>query len=259
MGRLDNKVAIITGGSRGIGAATAELFVNEGAKVVIASTGEKDGLAVVTRLNKTNENSAAYFKTDVTSYQNWKDLISFTIKTFKKLNVLINNAGISYRKDISDTSIEEWNSIIAVNQTGVFYGMQTCIEEMRANGEKCAIVNASSIEGLVAESAFFAYCAAKGAVTLMTKSAALYCGENKLSIRVNSVNPGYILTPMAYDDAKQNNQTIEEYCMEFVGKHPIGYLGKPLDVAYAYLYLASDESNFVSGSHLVVDGGYTAQ
>jgi len=259
MGRLDNKVAIITGGSRGIGAATAELFVNEGAKVVIASTGEKDGLKVVARLNKTSENAAAYFKTDVTSYQNWKDLISFTINTFKKLNVLINNAGISYRKDISETTIEEWNRIIAVNQTGVFYGMQTSIEAMRANGEKCSIVNASSIEGMVAESAFFAYCASKGAVTLMTKAAALYCGENKLPIRVNSVNPGYILTPMAYDDAKQNNQTIEEYCMEFAHKHPIGYLGQPLDVAYAYLYLASDESNFVSGSQLVVDGGYTAQ
>lgn len=258
MGRLDNKVVIITGGSRGIGAAAVELFIHEGAKVVIASTNEVDSLAVIANLNNNSEN-AVFFKTDVANYQNWKDLIVFTIKTFKKLNVLINNAGISYRKDISNTTIEEWNRIIAVNQTGVFYGMQTCIEEMRTNGEKCSIVNASSTEGLVAESAFFAYCASKGAVTLMTKAAALYCGENKLSIRVNSVHPGYILTPMAYDDAKQNNQTIEEYCTEFACKHPIGYLGKPVDIAYAYLYLASDESNFVSGSQLVVDGGYTAQ
>ena len=99
----------------------------------------------------------------------------------------------------------------------------------------------------------------KGAVTLMTKAAALYCGENRLSIRVNSVHPGYILTPMAYDDAEQNGQTIEEYSEEFIKKHPIGYLGKPEDIAYGYVYLSSDESNFVSGSSLTIDGCYTAQ
>ncbi|MGL6198612.1 MAG: SDR family oxidoreductase [Lachnospiraceae bacterium] len=120
---------------------------------------------------------------------------------------------------------------MAVNQTGVFYGMQLAIEEMRTNGEKCSISNASSIEGLVAESAFFAYCATKGAVTLMTKAAALYCGEHRLPIRINSVHPGYVMTPMAYNDAQQNNQTIEEYSNEFIQKHPIGYLGKPEDIA----------------------------
>ena len=255
MGRLDNKVAIITGGDQGIGASASELFVKEGAKVVIANRSIEQGKALADKLGP----NAEFFRTDVTDYENWKELIDFTKKTFGKLNILINNAGICDRKDVIETSVEVWDRTIAVNQTGVFYGIQTAIEEMRTNGEKCSIVNTSSNDGIVAESAFFAYCASKGAVTLMTKSAALYCGENKLSIRVNSVHPGYILTPMAYEDAKQNNQTIEEYSAEFVGKHPIGYLGDPIDVAFAYLYLASDESNFVSGSELVIDGCYTAQ
>lgn len=258
MGRLENKVAIITGAAQGIGAKTAEIFVKEGAKVIIADIDEKLGNALAESLNKDGKN-AAFFKLNVTDYQAWKDCIAFTKKTFGKLTTLINNAGISYRKHIADTTIEEWDKTIAVNQTGVFYGIQTAIEEMRTNGEKCSISNASSIEGLVAESAFFAYCASKGAVTLMTKAAALYCGENRLSIRVNSVHPGYILTPMAYDDAEQNNQTIEEYSEEFIGKHPIGYLGQPEDIAYGYVYLSSDEANFISGTSLAIDGCYTAQ
>ena len=258
MGRLDNKVAIITGGAQGIGATTAEIFVKEGAKVVVADLNEKQGNELVAKLNKDGKN-AAFFKLDVTDYQGWKDCIAFTKETFGKLTTLINNAGISYRKHIANTTLEEWDRTIAVNQTGVFYGIQTAIEEMRTNGEKCSITNTSSIEGLVAESEFFAYCASKGAVTLMTKAAALYCGENRLSIRVNSVHPGYIITPMAYDDARQNGQTIEEYCEEFIKKHPIGYLGKPEDIAYGYVYLSSDEADFVSGSSLTIDGCYTAQ
>ena len=253
MDRLKGKVAIITGAAQGIGACTARIFVQEGAKVVVADMNETDGRAVAAELGE----NAAFFKLNVTDYNAWKECVAFTKAT--KLNVLINNAGISYRKDIAGTSLEEWDRTIAVNQTGVFYGMQVAIEEMRTNDEKCSIANASSIEGLVAESAFFAYCASKGAVTLMTKAAALYCGENRLNIRVNSVHPGYIITPMAYDDARQNGQTIEEYSAEFIQKHPIGYLGKPEDIAYGYVYLSSDEADFVSGTQLAIDGCYTAQ
>lgn len=255
MDRLKGKVAIITGAAQGIGACTARIFVQEGAKVVVADMNETDGRAVAAELGE----NAAFFKLNVTDYNAWKECVAFTKAAFGKLNVLINNAGISYRKDIAGTSLEEWDRTIAVNQTGVFYGMQVAIEEMRTNGEKCSIANASSIEGLVAESAFFAYCASKGAVTLMTKAAALYCGENRLNIRVNSVHPGYIITPMAYDDARQNGQTIEEYSAEFIQKHPIGYLGKPEDIAYGYVYLSSDEADFVSGTQLAIDGCYTAQ
>lgn len=255
MDRLKGKVAIITGAAQGIGACTARIFVQEGAKVVVADMNETDGRAVAAELGE----NAAFFKLNVTDYNAWKECVAFTKAAFGKLNVLINNADISYRKDIAGTSLEEWDRTIAVNQTGVFYGMQVAIEEMRTNGEKCSIANASSIESLVAESAFFAYCASKGAVTLMTKAAALYCGENRLNIRVNSVHPGYIITPMAYDDARQNGQTIEEYSAEFIQKHPIGYLGKPEDIAYGYVYLSSDEADFVSGTQLAIDGCYTAQ
>ena len=255
MGRLENKVAIITGAAQGIGECTARLFVKEGAKVVIADLNEEKGKAVAESIGP----DARFFRLNVTDYENWKACIAYTTSEFGKLNVLINNAAISYRKDIAGTTLEEWDKTIAINQTSVFYGMQLAIEEMRRNGEKCSIANASSIEGLVAESAFFAYCAAKGAVTLMTKAAALYCGENRLNIRVNCVHPGYIITPMAYDDARQNGQTIEEYSEEFIRKHPIGYLGKPEDIAYGYVYLSSDEAEFVSGTSLAIDGCYTAQ
>lgn len=255
MNRLENKVAIITGGAQGIGESTARLFAKEGARVVIADLNETEGKRVAESIGE----NAAFFKLNVADYECWKACVAFTKETFGKLNILINNAGISYRKDVADTTIQEWDRTIAINQTGVFYGMQVAIEEMRTNGEKCSIANASSIEGLVAESAFFAYCASKGAVTLMTKAAALYCGENRLSIRVNSVHPGYIMTPMAIDDAKQNGQTVEEYTAEFIEKHPIGYLGTPEDIANGYLYLSSDEANFVSGISLSIDGCYTAQ
>ncbi|QIQ20586.1 glucose 1-dehydrogenase [Zophobihabitans entericus] len=255
MGRLTNKVAIITGAAQGIGECTARIFIKEGAKVVIADLNEEAGKKVAADLGA----NAAYFKLDVSNYQNWVDCVAFTKKTFGKLTTLINNAGISYRKDIAETTIQEWDRTVAINQTGVFYGMQVAIAEMRTNGEKCSIANASSIEGLVAEAAFFAYCGAKGAVTLMTKAAALYCGEQRLKIRVNSVHPGYIITPMAYDDAKQNGQTIDEYNAEFIKKHPIGYLGEPEDIAYGYVYLSSDEANFISGTALSIDGAYTAQ
>ena len=258
MGRLEGKVAVISGAAQGIGACTAEIFVKEGAKVVIADLNEKAGTELAEKLNATG-NNAAFFRLNVTDYECWKACMEFTKKTFGKITTLINNAGISYRKDVAGTTLEEWDKTIAVNQTGVFYGIQVAIEEMRKNGEKCSISNASSIEGLVAESAFFAYCASKGAVTLMTKAAALYCGENRLPIRVNCVHPGYIITPMAYDDARQNGQTIEEYSAEFIQKHPIGYLGKPEDIAYGYVYLSSDEADFVSGTSLAIDGCYTAQ
>ncbi|MDI9470268.1 MAG: glucose 1-dehydrogenase [Bacillota bacterium] len=255
MARLEGKVAIITGASQGIGACTAELFVQEGARVVIADIDTVNGEALAEKLGE----AAVFFRLDVTDRENWVACIDFTKKTFGKLNILINNAGISYRKDVAETTVDEWDKTIAVNQTGVFYGIQLGIEAMRENGEKCSITNASSIEGLVAESPFFAYCASKGAVVLMTKAAALYCGEQRLPIRVNCICPGYILTPMAYDDARQNNQTIEEYSEEFIKKHPIGYLGQPEDIGWGYVYLSSDEANFISGAALPIDGCYTAQ
>lgn len=258
MGRLDGKTAIITGGAQGIGAATAELFAQEGAKVIVADMNEKTGQEQVLKI-RSEGGIAEFFKLDVTDSHGWEACVKFTAKTFGKLNILVNNAGISYSLDIAETDIEHWDRLVAVNQTSVFYGMKFAIKEMKKSGELCAIANASSIDGLVGESRFFAYCATKGAVTLMTKSAALYCAENRLPIRVNSLHPGYILTPMASDDAKQHGQTLEEYTKEFVDKHPIGHLGDAIDIAHGYLYLCSDDAKFVTGTQLAVDGGFTAQ
>src|SRR5581483_7518647 len=190
--------------------------------------------------------------------QRWEALMRFTLAEFGKLNILINNAGISYRRDVEETDLEIWNRTVAVNQTGVFLGIKYGIATMKQNGEPCSIVNTSSIEGLVAESAFFAYCASKGAVTSMTQAAALTCGEKRYSIRVNSVHPGYIMSPMAHDDARQAGLTVDEYLRDFIAKHPIGRLGEPIDIAQGMLYLASDESKFVTGTQLAIDGGYTA-
>lgn len=258
MGRLSGKVALITGSTKGIGETTAELFVAEGAKVVVTGRSMEDGKRVVEKLNQ-NEEIAAFYPLNVCQYDSWEKCIAFVEKTFGKLNILINNAGISYRETVEETTSESWDETIQTNQTGVFYGMKLGIRAMRKHGEKCAIVSTSSVDGVTGDPVFFSYCAAKAAVQAMTKSAALYCGEKGLNIRVNAVAPGYILTPMAYEDARQNGQTIEEYCADFAELHPIGHLGKPEDVANAYLYLVSEESDFVTGTTLMVDGGYTAK
>lgn len=257
MGRLNGKVALITGATKGIGETTAELFVAEGAKVIVAGRSKEDGERVVARLNQNGEN-AAYYPLDVCKYEDWEACIAFTEEKFGKLHILVNNAGISYRETVEETSPDSWDETIQTNQTGIFYGMKLGIAAMKKHGEKSAIVSTSSVDGVAGDAVFFSYCAAKAAVQAMTKCAALYCGQNGLNIRVNAVAPGYILTPMAYEDARQNGQTIEEYSEESIKLHPIGRLGMPIDIANAYLYLVSDESNFVTGTTLMVDGGYTA-
>ena len=259
MKRLNGKVALITGATKGIGEAAARLFAEEGACVVLCGRSECDGQRIADEINADGTRRAAFFRLDVSDYGNWKDAIAFTCETFGKLNILINNAGISYNESVAETTPDSWSATLATNQTGVFYGMKLAIEAMSGSTESCAIVNTSSVDGTVGSAAYFSYCATKAAVSAMTRCAAIYCGEQKLPIRVNAVAPGYILTPMAYDDAAQHGQTIEEYCAESIALHPIGRMGTPLDVAQAYLYLASDESAFVTGTTLMVDGGYTAQ
>lgn len=259
MGRLDGKVALITGATKGIGESAARLFVQEGAKVVLCGRNAADGARIARELNESGVQKAVFFRLDVSDLENWRAAIAFTKETFGKLNILINNAGISFCETVADTTPEIWNATLATNQTGTFYGMQVGIAAMAETNEPCAIVNTSSVDGTVGDAAYFAYCATKAAVSAMTRCAAIYCGRQKLPIRVNAVAPGYILTPMAYDDAAQHGQSIEEYCADSAALHPIGRLGTPEEVAQAYLYLASNESSFVTGTTLMVDGGYTAQ
>jgi NAD(P)-dependent dehydrogenase (short-subunit alcohol dehydrogenase family) len=258
MGRLEGKVAIVTGGSRGIGKAVSALFAKEGAKVVIGARNVEVGNRAAAEINARYPSSTMFCPLEVTSLPSWKEVIAQTIDRFGKLNILVNNAGNSIRKNIMDTTDEDWNVTIGIHMTGGFYGMREAIAAMKDNGEPGSIINLSSIEGLITEGEFFAYCAAKGGVVTMTKAAAVYCAEAGLPIRINAVHPGYIATEMLESEAAQKGQTYEQYAEGLVKRHPVGHLGDVDDVAYGILYLASDESRFTTGSSLVIDGGYTA-
>jgi len=258
MGRLDNKVAIVTGSAEGIGKATAILFAKEGAKVVVADINETKGKAVVDEIKQAG-GDAIFFLLDVTNEQQWKSLMNRTTEKYGKLNVVVNNAGISRAKDIENTTLKDWNDIMGVNATGVFLGTKYAIEAMKDSGELCSIINRSSIDGQIAESGLFAYCASKGAVTILTKSAALCCGEKGYKIRVNSVHPGYIHTALTEEEARGYGLEPEEYFVKVGKQHPLGCIGEPNDIAYIDVYLASDESKWTTGAEFVVDGGWTAQ
>ena len=257
--RMEDKTALITGATKGIGAEAARLFAREGAQVVICGRDEEAGTAVAEEINEEAGKQIAWFcPLDVTSYESWEHAIDFTLGTCGKLNVLINNAGISFAELIEDTSIEHYEQTIATNQTGVFYGIQLGIRAMKDNGESCAIVSTSSVDGVTGDPLFTPYCAAKAAVVAMTKCAAIECGQKGYRIRVNAVAPGYIESPMYALDAEQRGMTYEEYTRDMTALHPIGRIGTAEDIARAYLYLASDEAGFVTGTTLMVDGGYTA-
>lgn len=258
MDRLKGKVALITGGSMGIGEADALLFAREGARVIIGDINEAAGEKVAAQI-RSEGLDAAFCHLDVSSESSWKEAFSFIMSTYGKINIVVNNAGVSLGKDIEATSLEDWNWLMGINATGVFLGTRYAIENMKGNGDNNAIVNRSSIDGQIAEAGLFAYCASKGAVTILTKSAALHCGEKGYKIRVNSVHPGYVHTALTEKEAEDSGLSKEEYFAKVGKMHPIGYIGRPMDIAFGDLYLASDESIFTTGSELTIDGGWTAQ
>lgn len=256
-GRLEGKVAIVTGSAEGIGAVTAKLFAREGAKVVVADINEAKGQQVAEEIRQ-DGGEAIFILVDVTNEDNWKSLMETTVKKFGKLNILVNNAGISRIADIENTTLDDWHALMAVNATGVFLGTKYAILTMKKNGELCSIINRSSIDGQVAEPDLLAYCASKGAVTILTKSAALSCGARGYTIRVNSVHPGYVHTSMTKGEARGYGISEDEYVERMKAIHPIG-IGEPVDVAYMDLFLASDESKWITGAEFTIDGGVTAQ
>jgi 3(or 17)beta-hydroxysteroid dehydrogenase len=257
-GRLAGKVAIVSGGGNGIGRATSILFAEEGAQVVVADIDVRDGERVVGEIT-TAGNQASFAELDVADEASWRDVVDGVVSRYGKLNVLVNNAGISLGQDIEETTLDEWSQVMAVNATGVFLGMKHAVRAMKENGEPCSIVNRSSIDGQVGEPGLLAYCASKGAVTVMTKSAALAVGAKGYRIRVNSVHPGYVHTRMVDKEAADLGLSGDEYRAQVAREHPIGHMGEPIDIAYLDLYLASDESRWVTGAEFTIDGGYTAK
>ena len=259
MGRLEGKVAMVTGGAAGIGKAHAQLFAKEGAKVVITTRKKvAEGTALAESIKKEG-GEATFIQLDVSQEDRWKEVINEVIKKYGKLNILVNNAGISLGKTIEETTLDEWNFLMGINSTGVFLGCKCAIGAMKKNGEPCSIVNISSVDAMIGEPELAAYCASKGAVRSLTKSAALHCAAEGYNIRVNSVHPGYIHTELTEKEAQDSGLPTEQY-FEKVGKmHPIGHIGEPIDIAYVSLYLASDESRWVTGSEFVADGGYIAR
>ena len=248
--RLEGKVAMITGAARGQGAAEARLFAQEGAKVIVADVSDPEGIAVAAEIAEAG-GDAIYVHLDVTDESEWEAAVQSAITSFGKLDILVNNAGIWRRGHVMETSSEQWDDIMDVNAKGVFLGTKAAIPEMRKAGGG-SIVNISSTAGLVGSKTSSAYSASKGAVRIFSKSTAIqYASEG---IRANSIHPGPIDTDMG--DQVWPDPTSREAS---ISRTALSRIGTAQDIAYGALYLASDESSFVTGSELVIDGGVTAQ
>jgi len=248
--RLENKVALISGGARGMGAVEAKLFAKEGAKVIIGDMLEDEGRKVEAEINEAG-GECAFVVLDVSDEDAWRKAVDDAVSRYGKLDILVNNAGIYRAHNVEETTADEWDQVMDINAKGVFLGTKHAIPAMREAGGG-SIVNISSVAGLTGSKVTSAYNASKGAVRLLTKSTAIQYAAD--GIRANSVHPGTIETPMTEgflaDDAARQDR---------MDRTPIGRLGRPEDVAYGALYLASDEASFVTGSELVIDGGRTAE
>ncbi len=244
MGRLDGKVAIVTGGARGQGEAEVRLFAAEGAKVIVSDVLVEAGQAVAASLG----DSAVFFRQDVSREEDWEAVMNLAAERFGGLDILVNNAGILHNATIARHTLADYERVVSVNQVGVFLGIRAAIEPMRARGGG-SIVNISSGAGLRATKYSFAYAATKYAVTGMTACAALELARDK--IRVNSIHPGVIDTPMVASDDPTATDRI-------VRATPLRRVGEPEEIARVALFLASDEASYMTGAHVPVDGGVTA-
>ena len=256
MDRLKHKIALITGGCRGIGAATAELFVQEGAQVILVDLLDEEGALLAQSIG------AHFYHLDVASEEQWQQLIIKLHHQYGRLDVLFNNAGIigfeenSGLQDPENVSLADWTRVHCVNLNGVFLGCKHALPLMKKYGG--SIINMSSRSGLVGIPGAAAYASSKAAIRNHTKTVALYCAEKGYNIRCNSLHPGAILTPMWDAMLGHTHEERERMIAQIAAGVPLGRMGLPQDVAYAALYLASDESSYVTGIELTIDGGILA-
>lgn len=252
-GRVEGKAVLVTGAASGLGKAMAVMLAREGARVAVTDRNEEGAREVAQAIGA----SARAWKLDVTSEEDWGKVVDEVLSTFGRLDVLVNNAGVGAVVDIEAMTLEQWRFVHAVNVDGVFLGCKHGIRAMRQCGAKGSIINISSVAGLVGVAEFPAYSSSKGAVRLLSKSVALHCAYKGYGIRCNSVHPSFIETPMV-DKLATAMGDPQVSRAKLARKIPLGSLGEPDDIAYAVLYLASDESKMMTGSEFVVDGGTTA-
>jgi 3(or 17)beta-hydroxysteroid dehydrogenase len=254
MDRVKDKVALVTGCAGGLGRAEAMLLAKEGASVAVTDINE-NAMERLAEEIKSRDGKATHAKLDVTCEDEWNRAIDRILEEFGKLDVLVNNAGVILYKKIEDTSLTEWRRLMSVNLDGVFLGTKCAIRAMKANGSG-SIINIASVAALIGNPDAAAYHASKGGVRSFTRAAAIECSKAGYgyNIRINSIYPGVINTSMA-DDLKKDEVKLRTA----LNWHAMGHFGEPEDVAYGVLYLASDESNFLTGSELVIDGGWTAR
>ena len=253
--RLQHKVALVMGAGNGIGEATAHRFAEEGAVVIVTDIDAEAAKRVADDIETAGGRAEAHTQ-DVSDEATWQGLVADIVNNHGRLDVLVNNAGIAAPANIEDETLEGWRRTQAVNMEGVFLGCKAVIPAMKALGG--SIINISSIEGIVGDPNTPAYNASKGGVRIFSKSVALHCAAQGYPIRVNSLHPGYILTPMVEKGLEMLPKEVSEAMLARVlGEIPLGAMGEPGDVANGCLFLASDESKYMTGSELIIDGGYT--
>lgn len=254
MNRMKDKVAIVTGGALGIGKATCLMLAREGAQVAVTDMLDKEGQQVVAEIRAAG-GKAEFWHLDVSRENEVKQTMADVHKKFGRIDALVNNAGVSgANKPTHEVTEAEWDFVTNINVKGVFFCTKHVVPYLRGQGG--SIINLSSIYGLVGAADVPPYHASKGAVRLMSKTDAMIYAADK--IRVNSVHPGFIWTPMVENHGKSTGLAQDEFKKQVASLHPLGHMGEPDDIAYGILYLASDESKFVTGTELVIDGGYTA-
>ena len=251
MGRVEGKVALVTGAAGGLGQAIARLLAREGAQVAVTDIDEAGATALARDIGE----GAIAFRHDVTSEDEWKAVLAETVAQLGGLNILVNNAGIGPHGTIEDTSAEDWRRVHAIDLDSVFFGSKHAIRHIHESGGG-SIVNISSIAGIVAGHNLVAYNSAKAAVRHLSKSIALYCARQKYGIRCNSVHPTFVRTPIL--DPLVDRFGADEAYAKLARQVPLGRIGEPEEIANGVLFLASDESSFMTGAELVLDGGISA-